>query len=79
MEQQIRQINLEDGMPRLYQWGVSRAAVQRQNMPDTLLVFIPLEDTQAFEAAVPSAGQVWTGWEFAGYLLSTDLLLLSER
>lgn len=71
--------NLEDGMPRLYQWGVSRAAVQRQNMPDTLLVFIPLEDTQAFEAAVPSAGQVWTGWKFAGYLLSTDLLLLSER
>ena len=66
---------LEPGVLQMYQWGTSKTAMRRENLPDRIPVFVIHQYADDFQANHPSAVCVWQGWKFTAFEMPTDDIL----
>lgn len=60
---------------QVYHWGTSKTAFARENLPDTVIVFITREKVNRFESVFPEAPRVYEAYSFNGYEVSADCVL----
>lgn len=69
----------EDPSISLQEWGTSRLAFARENLPSTILIFIKREKADEFEAHYSLLPLVHEGWIFNGYEVDTSLIQLDKE
>lgn len=68
--------NSGDKLLKLQEWGTSRSAFSKENLPEKIVVFFRGENEQLFLRHYPDATMVHDGWSFNGYEINTNEIMI---
>lgn len=63
---------------KLQEWGTSRSAFARENLPEKIVVFFRGPNEEMFLQHYPDAPMVHDGWIFNGYEIDADEVLIRQ-
>lgn len=69
----------KDVILKVYPWGTSRTAFNRENLPDKIIAFIQRNKAPAFEERYPQAVYKCENYSFIGYEVSADEIGNTQR